>query len=138
MRLLGGFSLEEGEIRRDELEVSCLDRKQKAFGLFPHRALGVLFVTRRRVVFLADEKPLFETELRRLVAASVSFRSLWTGESLLVLRYHDAAGRAESVRFRHIPAYQEASADTGATVFPAWIESVARLMREEHFELECP
>ena len=137
MGLFDGFSLEEGEIRRDELEVVCLDREQKAFGVFSHAALGVLLVTRRRVVFLdRDEKPLFETELRRLVAASVSPVSFSSPEPLLVLRYHDAAGRADSVRFRL--GTENDSGPSSSTVFQAWIESVARLMREEHLEFECP
>ena len=136
MGLLDGFSLEEGEIRRDELEVACLDRKQKAFGVFPHAALGVLFATRRRVVFLADAKALFETELSRLEAASISRPSLWSPSPLLVLRYRDASGRSDSVRFRYPGDGDFASKDY--EVFEAWIASVAQMMREEHLELERP
>ena len=133
--LFDGFSLDEGEVRRDELQVACLDRKQKAFGVFSHAGLGVLFVTRRRVVFLdRDEKPLFETELGRLAAASVSPGTFSSPVPLLVLRYRDPGGREDSVRFRLATEARHGD----EALLRAWIERVARLMREEHLELECP
>ncbi|HEY7412310.1 MAG TPA: hypothetical protein VII13_16295 [Vicinamibacteria bacterium] len=132
MVLFDGFVLEDGEVPRNHVGAACLDVQQRAFGLIPHAALGTLFLTRRRVLFMGDGyRPLLEVRVEHLTAGGLHRPGLLTLVPLLVLLYRagDAGHRA---RFR---LTDERNGQSDEAAIGEWLDALSAVMRGEGLRL---